>query len=267
MPRYRKLLNRAPIAQFHLRYHWNFPRAGDSAKQRAITPIANRALYRARSSLCSLCATSALPSATLGSAALMDRQGAGKSSAHYASCVLVIPTLTRISRRPFGGTVDRCRTGLAARLAQRVSRARSTKTAGRALTHQRARQGLWQPIAPTQRQHAPSACGVRVSFATFRLIDHMIDDHRKRVFARVANQVFHSVEAVRRSRNVCLDRSFLGRPPLFSQRDPGGGNSGRSPINRPSRSPHGGARQHFCRCVAAPRGVLHRQSEQRGSVR
>ena len=39
MPRYREVFNSAPIAQFHLRYHWNFPRAGDSAKARAITPL------------------------------------------------------------------------------------------------------------------------------------------------------------------------------------------------------------------------------------
>jgi hypothetical protein len=73
MMRYCPKSNGAPMAQTNLRYHWNFPRAGDSAKERAITPIADRAFYRARIALHSLCATSAPPSATLGSAPLSPR--------------------------------------------------------------------------------------------------------------------------------------------------------------------------------------------------
>lgn len=93
MPRYRWVFNSAPIAQFHLRYHWNFPRAGDSAKGRAITPIADRAFYRARIALHSLCATGALPSATLGSAPLSllvgHRAGRGCIELYSCACDLI----------------------------------------------------------------------------------------------------------------------------------------------------------------------------------
>jgi hypothetical protein len=59
-PRYWPIFNRAPTAQENLRDCWFLPRAGDSAKGRAITPIANRASTRAhpshaRYAPCSLC--------------------------------------------------------------------------------------------------------------------------------------------------------------------------------------------------------------------
>jgi hypothetical protein len=43
MLRYWTNFNGAAIEQFSLRYCWNFPREGDSAKVRAIAPIANGA--------------------------------------------------------------------------------------------------------------------------------------------------------------------------------------------------------------------------------
>jgi hypothetical protein len=36
-------INGAPMAQTNLRHHWKFPRAGDGAKPRAITPSRNGA--------------------------------------------------------------------------------------------------------------------------------------------------------------------------------------------------------------------------------
>ena len=94
MTRYRRFFNSAPIAQFHLRYHWIFPRAGDSAKWRAITPIADRARYRARIAPQALCATGALPSATLGSAPLSlltDREeGKGCIEMYSRVCDLIM---------------------------------------------------------------------------------------------------------------------------------------------------------------------------------
>jgi hypothetical protein len=69
--RYWPIFNRAPTAQQNLRDCWNFPRARHSAKARAIAPCCYRApMEHARTSH-TLCATGALPSATLGSAPLI----------------------------------------------------------------------------------------------------------------------------------------------------------------------------------------------------
>jgi hypothetical protein len=91
MLRYRGIFNSAPIAQFHLRYHWKFPRAGDSAKVRAITPCSDGATMahtRAVVPQLPLCATSALPSATLGSAPLSPEVGyrVGKGCRDLVAC-------------------------------------------------------------------------------------------------------------------------------------------------------------------------------------
>jgi hypothetical protein len=71
--RYWSIFNRAPTAHQILRDCWNFPRARHSAKARAIAPCCYRApMEHARTSH-TLCATGALPSATLGSAPLPPR--------------------------------------------------------------------------------------------------------------------------------------------------------------------------------------------------
>jgi hypothetical protein len=75
MMRHWPKINGAVMAQFHLLHHWKFPRAGDGAKPRAITPMRRGApmahnITRARIPEHPLCASSALPSATLASAPL-----------------------------------------------------------------------------------------------------------------------------------------------------------------------------------------------------
>jgi hypothetical protein len=63
--------NGAPMAQFSLRHHWKFPRAGDGAKPRAIAPCSHGAPM---AHLTRLCASSALPSATLAGASLSPQK-------------------------------------------------------------------------------------------------------------------------------------------------------------------------------------------------
>ena len=62
------------MEQTHLLHHWIFPRARAGAKPRAIATLRYGALMARRASRASsfnpLCATSALPSATLGGAPL-----------------------------------------------------------------------------------------------------------------------------------------------------------------------------------------------------
>jgi hypothetical protein len=71
-----------------------------------------------------------------------------------------------------------------------------SRTAGRAVPHQRPRQSFRQPILPTQCPHRWSACSANAAIAAFLPIGPLTDDHRKGVFARVSNHVFHSVGSV-----------------------------------------------------------------------
>lgn len=69
MMRHHPQFNGAPMAQVGLRHHWNFPRAGDGANTRAITPLcdgaADGATIAARIPSHPLLRGSALPPATL----------------------------------------------------------------------------------------------------------------------------------------------------------------------------------------------------------
>jgi hypothetical protein len=55
---------------------------------------------------------------------------------------------------------------------------------------------------PTQCPHDRPAYGVTPAFAAVVSIDHMIEDHMKGAFGRVANHVFHCVEAVEPARGA-----------------------------------------------------------------
>jgi hypothetical protein len=126
--------------------------------------------------------------------------------------VLILPILTRILWSPFLAGVSRCLPGSAARVIHAFARSGCTNTAVRSTTHQRTRHGLRQPILPTQCPHGWPANSVRPAIAAFRTIDHMIDDHGKGVFARVAAASFTLVDGKTRSRNLDLGRYLRDRP-------------------------------------------------------
>jgi hypothetical protein len=253
MPLHCTLFNGAPMEQFHLLHHWIFPRAGDGAKQRAITPSLRVAPMAHPVSNNALCANSALATPTLVGAPLSPvighrERGWMKLGSPLRVLIFNVEPRTIALGRP-------CR--LAARAVGSFAALDRTNMAGTQRTHQRTRQAACPSPLHTQcRRPASHTAGRNARspiFAAFPASSRHLTcalgrpwEGWKDIYARVANYNLTMLRTVSPAREgppvwtIEPPAKRLKRPDIHRSTDHQGGHGcrGAAPTrladNRPS---------------------------------
>jgi hypothetical protein len=131
---------------------------------------------------------------------------------------------------------SRARARSSARVRDSFPRISRTKTVGSSTPHQRSRQGLRQPVLPTQCPHDRPAYGVTPAFAAALSIDHMIENHMKGDLRGRSLMTFNTLgrkEARARPGDRCnvrIGEMHREGPDHLSKSRGGGGDSAARPI-------------------------------------